>query len=117
MAGAVTLYGIPNCDQVRNARAWLAARKIEYRFHDFKREGLSPVLAARWIELAGAELLLNRQGTTWRKLDDCAQTRAASASGARDLMTAQPSIVKRPVLDIGGQITVGFAAQTWETLF
>lgn len=117
MAGAVTLYGIPNCDQVRHARAWLDARRIEYRFHDFKREELPPALAARWIELAGADLLLNRKGTTWRKLDDSARTGAASASGARDLMTTHPSIVKRPVLDIDGQITVGFAAQTWEALF
>ena len=117
MAGAVTLYGIPNCDQVRRARTWLAGRKIEYRFHDFKREGLSPALAAHWIELAGADLLLNRKGTTWRKLDDSARTGAASTSGVRDLMTAHPSIVKRPVLEIGGRITVGFAAQTWETLF
>ncbi len=117
MAGAVTLYGIPNCDQVRHARAWLDARKIEYRFHDFRRDGLAPALAARWVELAGAESLINRKGTTWRKLDDSKRASAASASAARELMTAHPSIVKRPVLDIGGQLTVGFAAQTWETLF
>ena len=117
MTGAVTLYGIPNCDQVRHARAWLKARAIEYRFHDFKREGLAPALAARWIDLAGQDALFNRMGTTWRKLDESARTGAASASAARDLMTAHPGIVKRPVLDIGGQITVGFAAQTWEKLF
>ena len=117
MAGAVTLYGIPNCDQVRLARAWLDARKIEYRFHDFKREGLACALATRWIEAAGLEALLNRRGTTWRKLDDSERAGATSTSGARDLMTAHPSIVKRPVLDSGGRIAVGFSAQTWETLF
>ena len=117
MAGAVTLFGITNCDQVRLARAWLDCRRIAYRFHDFKREGLAPALAERWIELAGTESLLNRKGTTWRKMDDSERAAAASASGARDLMTTHPSIVKRPVLDINGRITVGFAAQTWETLF
>ncbi len=117
MAGAVTLYGIANCDQVRHARAWLAARKIDYRFHDFKREGLSPALATRWIEHAGLEALLNRKGTTWRKLDDNQRAAAATATGACALMTTQPSIVKRPLLDLGGHITIGFAPQTYETLF
>ena len=114
---AVTLYGIPNCDQVKSARAWLDSRRIEYRFHDFKRAGLAPDVATRWLELADPARLINRKGTTWRKLADQQRADAETAAGARALMVANPSVVKRPVLDIDGRLTVGFAPNTYETLF
>ena len=117
MTAVVTLYGIPNCDQVRHARAWLDSHRVEYRFHDFKREGLAPSLATRWLELADTTQLINRKGTTWRKLTDQQRAGAEAPAGAHALMVSNPSVVKRPLLDIDGRLTVGFAAHTYETLF
>ena len=117
MTAVVTLYGIPNCDQVRLARAWLGSHRIEYRFHDFKREGLAPGVATRWLELAGASNLINRKGTTWRKLADQQRADAETPAGACALMVSNPSVVKRPLLDIDGHLTIGFAPNTYETLF
>lgn len=107
------VYGIPNCDTVKKARAWLAAHGRAYTFHDFKKEGVPPEALTRWMQLAGWEQLLNRRGTTWRALD--AQSRAAvlDAAGARSLMLAGPNLIKRPVVDWGDGVTVGFDAQAW----
>ena len=117
MTAAVTLYGIPNCDQVKRARAWLDSRRIEYRFHDFKRAGLSPDLATGWLALADTAQLINRKGTTWRKLADQQRADAESPAGARALMVSNPSVVKRPLLDIDGHLTIGFAPNIYEALF
>ena len=111
---ATTLYGIPNCDTVKKARAWLADNGVAYAFHDFKKQGVPGEHLDRWLREAGWEKLLNRQGTTWRKLDPAAQQAAGDAAGARALMLAQPSVIKRPVVEWdGGAVTVGFDAADW----
>ncbi len=116
MARAITLYGIANCDTVKRARGWLEGRAIDYRFHDFKREGLAAGLADTWLAAAGAGRVINRKGATWRKLTDAERAAADTITGARALMMTQSSVVKRPVLDIDGGITVGFDAAAWEQL-
>jgi arsenate reductase (glutaredoxin) len=109
----VILYGIPNCDTVKRARAWLDERRVAYRFHDFKKAGVPAELEA-WVQRLGWERLLNRQGTTWRRLDDAAKAAAADADGARALMQSQPSVIKRPVVAWGdGTLTVGFDPDDW----
>ena len=113
----ITLYGIPNCDQVRKARTWLAAHQVEYAFHDFKREGLTAALAGRWLAQAGADTLINRKGTTWRRLADPRKLAAQEPDGALSLMIAETSVIKRPVLDVDGRITVGFSENIYEQIF
>ena len=109
-----TLYGIPNCDTVKKARAWLAGEGVDCAFHDFKKAGVPPDRLQQWMQAAGWEKLLNRQGTTWRKLDPAAQAGARDAAGAGALMLAQPSVVKRPVVEWpDGSVTVGFDAADW----
>ena len=110
----ITLYGIPNCDTVKKARAWLAQQGVEHGFHDFKKQGVPPERLDRWMHEAGWQKLLNRQGTTWRKLDPAAQSQAATDAGARALMLAQPSVIKRPVVEWpSGAVTVGFSPEDW----
>ncbi len=110
-----TLFGIPNCDTVKKARAWLTAQGVAYTFHDFKKQGVPPEHLDRWLVEAGWEKLLNRQGTTWRKLDPAAQARAGDAAGARALMLAQSSVIRRPVVEWApGGVTVGFSPADWE---
>jgi arsenate reductase len=111
------LYGIPNCDQVKKARAWLQARGIEYRFHDFKREGVDPQRLADWFDAHGAAVVVNRRGTTWRALSDAERAQAEEAAGAQALAVAQPSLIKRPVLEVAGRVVIGFEPKTYETLF
>lgn len=108
-----TLYGIPNCDTVKKARSWLAEHGRAYTFHDFKKQGVPPEALARWVQAAGWEKLLNRKGTTWRALDPESQAAAVNAAGAQSLMLASPSVIKRPVVDWGDGITVGFDAHVW----
>lgn len=110
----LTLYGIPNCDTVKRARAWLAGRGAEARFHDFKKQGLPEARLDAWLAAAGWERVVNRQGTTWRKLDLAAREAVVDAASARALLLAQPSIVKRPVVEWpDGAVTVGFDAEDW----
>ena len=105
----ITLYGIPNCDTVKRARAFLAGQGAAVVFHDFKKAGVPADRLAAWIASAGWERVLNRQGTTWRKLDDAAKAGVTDAASASALMQAQPSVVKRPVVDWpDGAVTVGF---------
>jgi arsenate reductase len=111
---ATTLYGIPNCDTVKKARAWLAGEGVQYRFHDFRKDGVPPDRLDRWMKAAGWEKLLNRQGTTWRKLDESTQLRCGNETGARALMLSQPSVIKRPVVEWeDGGVTVGFDPAGW----
>ncbi|WP_232540274.1 arsenate reductase [Azohydromonas aeria] len=111
------LHGIPNCDTVKRARAWLAAQGREHEFVDFKRQPPDAAQLQRWSQaLGGADALVNRRGTTWRKLDD-AQRAAAEASpdGALALLRAQPSLIRRPVVEWGdGAVTAGFDAAAWQ---
>jgi arsenate reductase (glutaredoxin) len=114
---AITLYGIPNCDTVKKARAWLAEAGAVHQFHDFKKQGVPAARLDHWLATAGWETLLNRRGTTWRQLDPATQSGVTDAASARRLMLAQPSVIKRPVVEWGGAcpgpVTVGFDAQAW----
>ena len=114
--GAMTLlYGIPNCDTVKKARAWLTDHGVAYRFHDFKKDGLPEAALDRWRAAVGDDCLLNRRGTTWRSLDPANQEAAGTESGARGLMLSHASVIKRPVVEWpDGRVTVGFDAQDWQ---
>jgi Spx/MgsR family transcriptional regulator len=111
-----TMYGIPNCDTIKKARAFLVGRGADFAFHDYKKQGVPPALLARWVERLGWERLLNRQGNTWRRLDPAVQAAVADAPSAIALMLAQPSVIKRPVLVHGDQLLVGFTTGEWEKL-
>lgn len=104
----LTIYGIRNCDTMKKARAWLDGNGIAYTFHDYKAEGIDAARLARWIALVGWEPLLNRAGTTFRKLPDADKT-GLDADKASALMLAQPSMIKRPVVEYPGGLLVGFA--------
>ena len=108
----VTLYGIPNCDTVKRARAWLADAGYTVRFHDFKKQGVPLPELDAWLATLGWAAMLNRQGTTWRKLDEATRLGVADAASARAVMLAAPSTIKRPVIrwGEGDALTVGFAA-------
>jgi arsenate reductase (glutaredoxin) len=113
----ITLYGIPNCDTVKKARAWLSANALDYTFHDFKKQGITKEHLAAWCAAAGTDTLLNRKGTTWRALTATEQASAESLSGAMDLMQAHTSLIKRPVVEWNNGaeqlVTVGFSATEW----
>lgn len=116
----ITVYGIANCDTVKKARAWLAAQGLEYHFHDFKKLGVPADRLALWVGQAGWEKLLNRQGTTWRKLAPATQATAQDAASASALMQEHSSTIKRPVVEWRQgdrlQVTVGFDAASWQAL-
>ena len=109
----ITVYGIANCDSIKKARTWLAAHGQVHIFHDFKKHGVPPDALALWAQAAGWEALLNRKGTTWRGLTAESQATAVHAAGAQSLMQAHPSLIKRPVVDWGDAVTVGFDAEAW----
>ena len=111
------LYGIPNCTTVKKARAWLAGHTHDVAFHDFKKQGVDAAWLRDVIRQTGWEALLNTRGTTWRKLSDAEKLAADSESGAMALMQAQPSVIKRPVLEIKGRYHLGFAEEQYQTLF
>ncbi|MCB2051114.1 MAG: ArsC family reductase [Novosphingobium sp.] len=109
---AVELYGIPNCDTVKKARLWLDSAGVDYTFHDYKKEGADPALLGQWADAAGWEVLLNRRGTTFRKLDE-ADRQAINAAKAIALMSQHPSMIKRPVVVYEGGVLVGFDPEKW----
>ena len=113
----ITLFGIPNCDTVKRARAWLADKGIACRFHDFKKDGVPEVLLDQWLDDPGWETLVNRRGTTWRRLDDAARALVVDAASAKAVLLANPSLIKRPVVaweGTNGATTVGFDAGQWQ---
>ncbi|WP_338241690.1 ArsC family reductase [Aurantiacibacter hainanensis] len=110
----IHLYGIPNCDTVKKARKWLDAKGIDYAFHDYKKEGADPVKVERWLGAEGIDTVLNRRGTTWRKLPDEEKARADDAIGAAQLLVENPSMIKRPVVEHDGGLLVGFDEAAWE---
>jgi len=112
----VTIYGIKNCDTMKKARAWLDSHGVAYRFHDYKAEGIDRDHLRRWIDTADWETVLNRAGTTFRKLDEADRT-DLDAEKAIALMLAQPSMIKRPVLEAEGKLLVGFKPEAYQTLF
>lgn len=107
------LYGIRNCDTVKKARAWLDARRIAYDFHDYKAAGIDETRVRAWARELGWEALLNRAGTTFRKLPDSDRA-GLDEDRAVALMLAQPSMIKRPLLDLGDRRLLGFGAGAWE---
>ena len=109
----ITFYGIPNCDTVKKARDWLAAKGIAYTFHDYKKQGADAAKIAGWIDHAGWERVLNRAGTTFRKLAD-GDRQGIDAAKALALMAANPSCIKRPVLEYPGGLLIGFKPDEWE---
>jgi Spx/MgsR family transcriptional regulator len=111
----IDVYGIKNCDTVKKARDWLDAAGIAYRFHDFKLEGLDPATARGWIDALGQDVVINRRGTTWRKLTPAQQAIGGDADAAA-LIVAQPSLVKRPVFDTGKALFVGFGDEQRKAL-
>jgi arsenate reductase len=112
-----TLYGIPNCDTVRKARAWLAEQGIAVEFHDFKKAGVSAELIQTWLKDIPWDTLVNRKGTTWRGLPDQLKAAVVDAGSATALMLEHPSVIKRPVLRAGARTAVGFSEQQYREIF
>ncbi len=106
----VTVYGISNCGTIRKTRKWLDAHDVEYRFHDFRKDGLAPELLTAWVDKLGWEVLLNKRGMTWRKLSDDEKA-DIDAAKAIALMLKYPAMIKRPVIDTGDGLIVGFNEQ------
>ena len=110
----ITLYGIPNCDTVKKARAWLAANGRDAAFVDFKKGGVPPQRLDAWLAQVGWETLVNRKGNTWRGLDESWRASVVDTTSARRVMLEHPSVIKRPVVEWGdGRTTVGFDAAAW----
>lgn len=112
----IELYGIPNCDTVKKARKWLDERGLAYTFHDYKKEGADPVRIEGWIAQKGVDTVLNRRGTTFRKLADADKADIDAPKAVR-LLEANPSMIKRPVVEYDGGLLVGFNAGEWEAAF
>ncbi|OOG27187.1 ArsC family reductase [Thioalkalivibrio denitrificans] len=111
----ITLYGIKNCDTVKKARKWLDDHGVDYRFHDIRADGLDMKRLNAWIKAVGWETLLNRRGTTWRKLPE-AEREGIDARRAAALMLAHPTLIKRPVIEHGEQVLVGFDPKAYAEL-
>jgi arsenate reductase (glutaredoxin) len=116
MAKRVTIYGIKNCDTMKKARTWLEDKKVAHGFHDYKAAGIERGVLEGWAKKVGWEVLLNRAGTTFKKLPD-ADKEGITEKKALALMLAQPSMIKRPVLDIDGKLLVGFKPDEYEKAF
>ena len=112
----IKVYGIANCDTVKKARAWLEGQGIAYQFHDFKKSGVSADQLQAWAGALGWDKVLNRQGTTWRKLGPSEQTSVVDRDSAVALMVQHPSLIKRPVVQWPDQISVGFKIDEWDRL-
>ena len=111
-----TLYGIKNCDTIRKARRWLDDNDVDYRFHDLRSDGLDNKTLLAWERQLGWEQLLNRRGTTWRKLPETTRD-GIDRTHALEIMLEHPAIIKRPVLAIGKEFHVGFSPDTWHDIF
>jgi arsenate reductase len=117
MAKSITIYGIKNCDTMKKARAWLEKRGVDYVFHDYKTAGIERERLEQWCKKVGWETLLNRAGTTFRKLPE---REKASVDGRKavELMLERPSMIKRPVLELaGGKLLVGFTPENYRATF
>ena len=111
----VTLYGIANCDTIKRARRWLALRRVDYRFHDFRKDGLVESQLVGWAEELGWEAMLNRRGTTWRKLPEALRDGIDQQSAIR-VMLDSPAIIRRPLLDTGERRVLGFSESIYQEL-
>lgn len=115
---SITLYGIPNCDQVKKARTWLTEQGIAHTFHDFKKSGLDRTLVNAWLAAVQWDVLVNRKGTTWRALSDERKASIIDADSAAQLMLESPSVIKRPVLAIdNSSIHIGYSAEFYQQIF
>lgn len=112
----VIVYGIKNCDTVKKVRKWLDENSIDYQFHDFRIDGIDRKLIEKWLQRLDWNVLLNTSGTTWRKLPE-QDRQGINKSKAIQLMLAQPTLIKRPVLSNDGQFYVGFKAKQYESIF
>ncbi len=112
----VTLYGIKNCDTIKKARNWLSDNAIDCRFHDFRADGLDAATVENWLHQLDWEIVLNRRGTTWRKLDPEVQT-GTNRDNVVALLLEHPAMIKRPILDVDGKFTVGFKAEQYQAIF
>ena len=111
----IKIYGIPNCDTMKKARKWLEAKGVDYEFHDYRKQGVPESRLKAWSKQAGWEALLNRRGTTWRKLDDNVKQNL-DPSRALQIMLDNPSIIKRPVLESGSKLLIGFNETDYQAL-
>jgi len=111
------LYGIENCDQVRRTRQWLRAHAIAARFHDFRRDGLSREMLERWLSHVPWDALLNRRGLAWRRLDASRRAQVVDQASAVDAMLADPTLVRRPVIEAGERLLIGFSEPALRTTF
>jgi arsenate reductase len=109
----ITVYGIPNCDSVKKARVWFTEHGVDHAFHDFKKQGVPTEAVDLWLKHVDWELLVNRKGTTWRKLDAALQASVVDKDTARTLMLAHASVIKRPVVVHGKTVVVGVNPEAW----
>ena len=112
----ITLFGFKNCDTIKKARQWLAEQGIDYSFHDVRIDGIEAATIEYWIEQSNWETVLNRRGTTWRKLDSQVQA-TTNRDNVTALLLEHPAMIKRPVLDIDGEITIGFKPDLYQRIF
>lgn len=112
----LTLYGIPNCDTVKKAREWLNVRQVAYEFYDFKKMGINPAHLQGWIAQAGLDTIMNKRGTTWRKLTPEQQALSVATHQAIALMVEYPSLIKRPILEADTNLYIGFDPDNYQRL-
>jgi len=112
----ITLYGISNCSTVSKARKWLTENGIDYHFHNFKKEGLDQNILDNWLDILDWEIVLNKRGTTWRKLPEAVKV-DMTKDKAYQIMLDNPSIIKRPVININGRLSIGFKENQYQELF
>ena len=110
------MYGIPNCDTVKKARTWIEKKKLAYEFHDYKKLGVDEKKLKGWCKEFGYEQVLNQKGTTWRKLDEKIRAGMTEAKALK-LMQEQPSVIKRPIVEQGETVLLGFNEALYESLF
>ena len=113
---STTIYGIKNCDTMKKAFKWLDNQAIEYTFHDYKKAGLDEVLAKKWVEDLGWENVINKRGTTWRKLDDATKETMNNINAVKQMLE-NPSIIKRPLLEHNNEKTLGFKETEYSQIF
>lgn len=111
------LFGIPNCTTVKQARAWLAEHALEVTFHDFKKQGVDAAWLSKVVAQTGWQALVNLRGTTWRKLTDAEKAAVTDKTSAIQLMQNQPSVIKRPVLELDGAYHIGFSEDQYQSIF
>ena len=117
MTADIIVYGIETCDQVRKARNWLRGQDLPFRFHDFRVDGLAQPLLERWMGHLPWDALINRRSTTWRQIDATRRASVVDQTSAIDLLLGNPTLVRRPVLESGDRILIGFSEPTYRALF